>query len=43
MHEMVKGGNVGLASLSEDIGSVLMSLSWGARRERATRTSPYCC
>lgn len=30
MHEMVKGGNVGLASLSEDIGSVMMSLSWGS-------------
>jgi len=30
VHEMVKGGNVGLASLSEDIGSVLMSLSWGS-------------
>ncbi|MEV8542972.1 TerD family protein [Streptomyces sp. NPDC051572] len=30
MHEMVKGGNVGLASLSEDVGSVMMSLSWGS-------------
>lgn len=30
MHEMVKGGNVGLASLSEDTGSVMMSLSWGS-------------
>ncbi|WP_416964444.1 TerD family protein [Streptomyces sp. Agncl-13] len=30
MHEMVKGGNVGLASLSEDAGSVMMSLSWGS-------------
>ncbi|MDX6364610.1 MAG: hypothetical protein QOC85_3620, partial [Streptomyces sp.] len=28
MHEMVKGANVGLASLSEDIGSVMVSLSW---------------
>jgi stress response protein SCP2 len=27
---MVKGGNVGLASLSEDVGSVMMSLSWGS-------------
>jgi stress response protein SCP2 len=28
MHEMVKGANVGLASLSTDIGSVMVSLSW---------------
>ncbi|MFF1447761.1 TerD family protein [Streptomyces sp. NPDC058274] len=30
MHEMVKGANVGLASLSEDIGSVMVSLSWSS-------------
>ncbi|WP_405907556.1 TerD family protein [Streptomyces sp. NBC_00828] len=30
MHEMVKGGNVGLASLSEDTGSVMVSLSWSS-------------
>ena len=30
MHEMVKGGNVGLASLSGDTGSVMVSLSWGS-------------
>lgn len=28
MREMVKGGNVGLAALSEDAGSVILSLSW---------------
>ncbi|MFF7648942.1 TerD family protein [Streptomyces sp. NPDC007983] len=28
MHEMVKGGNVGLAALSEDTGSVILSLGW---------------
>ncbi|MET7703013.1 TerD family protein [Streptomyces sp. NPDC005485] len=27
---MVKGGNVGLASLSEDIGSVMVSLGWSS-------------
>ncbi|MFE6482609.1 TerD family protein [Streptomyces sp. NPDC057757] len=30
MHEMVKGGNVGLGSLSEDTGSVMVSLSWSS-------------
>lgn len=30
MHEMTKGGNVGLAELSEDTGSVLVSLSWSS-------------
>ncbi|WP_432752972.1 TerD family protein [Streptomyces sp. JL2001] len=30
MHEMPKGSNVGLASLSEDIGSVFVSLSWSS-------------
>lgn len=28
MLEMVKGANVGLASLSEDVGSVIVSLAW---------------
>ncbi|WP_143626955.1 TerD family protein [Streptomyces sp. 1-11] len=30
MHEMTKGSNVALASLSEDAGSVLVSLGWGS-------------
>ncbi|CAM5450417.1 TerD family protein OS=Streptomyces rimosus subsp. rimosus (strain ATCC / DSM 40260 / JCM 4667/ NRRL 2234) OX=1265868 GN=SRIM_022475 PE=3 SV=1 [Streptomyces rimosus subsp. rimosus] len=30
MHEMVKGGNVGLAALSEDTGSLVVSLSWSS-------------
>ncbi|MFF8693548.1 TerD family protein [Streptomyces sp. NPDC015144] len=30
MHEMVKGSNVGLAALSEDIGSVMVSLAWSS-------------
>ncbi|QFZ75230.1 TerD family protein [Streptomyces fagopyri] len=30
MHEMVKGGNIGLSSLSADVGSVLVSLSWSS-------------
>ncbi|MFF8610057.1 TerD family protein [Streptomyces sp. NPDC015346] len=30
MHEMVKGANVGLAALSEDTGSVIVSLSWSS-------------
>ncbi|MEU2550146.1 TerD family protein [Streptomyces sp. NPDC013313] len=30
MHEMTKGSNVALASLSEDVGSVLVSLGWGS-------------
>lgn len=30
VHEMVKGGNVGLGSLSADAGSVLVSLSWSS-------------
>ncbi|MGW8726525.1 TerD family protein [Streptomyces sp. NPDC055808] len=30
MHEMVKGANVGLAALSENAGSVMVSLSWSS-------------
>lgn len=30
MHEMTKGGNVGLATLSEDTGSLMVSLSWSS-------------
>lgn len=30
MHEMTKGGNVGLAALSEDIGSVRVGLGWSS-------------
>ena len=30
MHEMAKGTNVGLAELSEDTGSVVLSLSWSS-------------
>lgn len=30
MHEMVKGANVGLAELSEDVGSVMVRLSWSS-------------
>ncbi|MFF1641948.1 TerD family protein [Streptomyces sp. NPDC058246] len=30
MHEMIKGANVGLASLSADVGSVMVSLSWSS-------------
>ncbi len=30
MLEMVKGANVGLASLSEDVSSVVLSLAWGS-------------
>ncbi len=30
MHEMVKGANVGLATLSEDVGSVMVSLGWSS-------------
>lgn len=30
MQEMVKGTNVDLATLSEDTGSVLLSLSWSS-------------
>lgn len=30
MHEMVKGSNVGLAELSEDTGSVMVSLAWSS-------------
>lgn len=30
MHEMVKGSNVTLAALSENAGSVIVSLSWGS-------------
>ncbi|MDQ1027901.1 stress response protein SCP2 [Streptomyces umbrinus] len=30
MHEMVKGANVGLAALSEDVGSVMVSLGWSS-------------
>ncbi|WAP58318.1 TerD family protein [Streptomyces sp. S465] len=30
MHEMVKGANVALASLSENVGSVIVSLGWGS-------------
>ncbi|CAM5467212.1 TerD family protein [Streptomyces abikoensis] len=30
MHELVKGGNVGLAALSDDTGSVIVSLSWSS-------------
>ncbi|MET8881628.1 TerD family protein [Streptomyces rubiginosohelvolus] len=30
MHEMVKGANVGLATLSEDVGSVVVSLGWSS-------------
>ncbi|SFE21915.1 Stress response protein SCP2 [Actinacidiphila alni] len=30
MHEMVKGGNVGLAALSEDAGAVVVSLAWSS-------------
>ncbi|WP_330305914.1 MULTISPECIES: TerD family protein [unclassified Streptomyces] len=30
MHEMIKGANVGLASLSADIDSVMVSLSWSS-------------
>ncbi|MEU1622136.1 TerD family protein [Streptomyces sp. NPDC005722] len=30
MHEMVKGANVGLAALSEDTGSVVVSLAWSS-------------
>ncbi len=30
MHEMIKGANVSLAALSEDTGSVLLSLSWSS-------------
>ncbi|MFI6119341.1 TerD family protein [Streptomyces sp. NPDC051064] len=30
MQKMIKGANVGLATLSEDVGSVVMSLGWGS-------------
>ncbi|MFF3830135.1 TerD family protein [Streptomyces sp. NPDC002458] len=30
MQKMVKGANVGLAALSEDVGSVMMSLGWSS-------------
>lgn len=30
VHEMVKGANVGLATLSEDVGSVMVSLGWSS-------------
>jgi stress response protein SCP2 len=30
MHEMVKGGNVGLAALSEHAGAVIVSLGWSS-------------
>ncbi|AYG83567.1 General stress protein 16U [Streptomyces hundungensis] len=30
MHDMVKGANVGLATLSENAGSVMVSLSWSS-------------
>ncbi|MGW4675690.1 TerD family protein [Streptomyces sp. NPDC004324] len=30
MHEMIKGSNVSLAALSENIDSVIVSLSWGS-------------
>ncbi|MGV9847353.1 TerD family protein [Streptomyces sp. NPDC003442] len=30
MREMIKGGNVGLAALSEDTGSVILSLNWSS-------------
>ncbi len=30
MREMTKGGNVGLAALSEDTGSVILSLNWSS-------------
>lgn len=30
MLEMVKGANIGLASLSEDVSSVVLSLAWGS-------------
>lgn len=30
MHEMTKGANVGLAALSDDTGSVIVSLSWSS-------------
>ncbi|MGW3007429.1 TerD family protein [Streptomyces sp. NPDC001219] len=30
MHEMTKGANIGLAALSEDTGSVIVSLSWSS-------------
>ncbi|MFB7916637.1 TerD family protein [Streptomyces sp. NPDC056061] len=30
MHSMTKGSNVGLATLSEDIGSVMVSLAWSS-------------
>ncbi|MFI6009170.1 TerD family protein [Streptomyces sp. NPDC051243] len=30
MHEMVKGSNVALTALSEDVGSVIVSLGWGS-------------
>ncbi|MFE9699631.1 TerD family protein [Streptomyces sp. NPDC006270] len=30
MHDMVKGANVGLATLSEDVGSVMVSLGWSS-------------
>ncbi len=30
MREMIKGGNVGLAALSEDTGSVIVSLNWSS-------------
>ncbi|GHB53509.1 stress response protein, TerZ- and CABP1 [Streptomyces umbrinus] len=30
VHEMVKGANVGLAALSEDVGSVMVSLGWSS-------------
>ncbi|MFF5635227.1 TerD family protein [Streptomyces sp. NPDC012825] len=30
MHEMVKGANIGLAALSEDVGTVVVGLSWSS-------------
>lgn len=30
MHEMIKGANVGLTSLSTDVGSVMVSLGWSS-------------
>lgn len=30
MHEMTKGSNVGLAALSDDTGSVIVSLGWSS-------------
>lgn len=30
VHEMVKGANVGLTALSEDVGSVMVSLGWSS-------------